>query len=90
MSSFLVGGVEEGTHGARQRGQKSLCAGAIEVRRRGSGRLRLRVVPDASVRSLGGFVDCSDSSEAEATGPTGELIPTCDRPAQSDIVALSA
>ena len=59
VDEFLVGGVEEGTHGARQRGQKSLCAGAIEVRGRGSGRLRLRVVPDASARSLGGFVAAS-------------------------------
>jgi transposase-like protein len=59
VDEFFVGGVEAGSHGARQRGQKSLCAGAIEVRGRGSGRLRLRVVPDASARSLGGFLAAS-------------------------------
>jgi hypothetical protein len=59
VDEFFVGGVEEGSHGARQRGQKSLCTGAIEVRGRGSGRLRLQVVPDASARSLGGFVAAS-------------------------------
>jgi transposase-like protein len=59
LDKFFVGGLEEGTHGARQRGEKSLCAGAIEVRGPGSGRLRLQVVPDASARSLGGFVAAS-------------------------------
>jgi transposase-like protein len=59
VDEFFVGGVEDGTHGARQRGQKSLCTGAIEVRGKGSGRLRLGVVPDASARSLGGFVAAS-------------------------------
>ena len=59
VDEFFVGGIEEGTHGARQRGEKSLCAGAIEVRGRGSGRLRLRVLRDASARSLGDFVAAS-------------------------------
>jgi ISXO2-like transposase domain len=56
--------VDEGTHGARQRGEKSLCAGAIEGRGRGSGRLRLRIVPDASAAALGGFVAASVESGA--------------------------
>jgi hypothetical protein len=53
VDEFLFAASKEGIHGACQRGEKSLCAGAIEVRGRGSGRLRLRVVPDASARSLG-------------------------------------
>jgi transposase-like protein len=53
---FFLGGVEEGTHGARQRGEKALCGVAIEVRGQGSGRLRLAVLPDAFAPSLTAFV----------------------------------
>jgi transposase-like protein len=56
VDEFFLGGVEKGTHGARQRGEKALCGIAIEVRGQGSGRLRLGVLRDASGRSLGGFL----------------------------------
>lgn len=56
VDEFFLGGVEEGMHGARQRGEKALCGVAIEVRRHGSGRVRLQVLADASGPSLSAFV----------------------------------
>jgi hypothetical protein len=55
VDEFFLGGLEEGQQGGRQRGKKALCGIAIEVRGRGSGRLRLAVLPDASGSSLGAF-----------------------------------
>ena len=52
IDEFYLGGYEEGLKGSRQRGKKALCGIAIEVRGRGSGRLRLVVLPDASGPSL--------------------------------------
>ena len=56
VDEFFLGGLEEGQRGGRQRGKKALCAVAVEVRGRGSGRLRLATLPAASKQSLGGFV----------------------------------
>jgi transposase-like protein len=56
VDEFFLGGYEEGLKGGRQRGKKALCGVAVEVRRRGSGRLRLAVLDDASADSLGSFV----------------------------------
>jgi len=56
IDEFFLGGVEEGQRGGRQRGKKALCGIAIEARGRGSGRLRLQVLPDASGPSLRAFV----------------------------------
>jgi transposase-like protein len=56
IDEFFLGGLEEGQRGGRQRGKKALCAVAVEVRGRGSGRVRLHVLADASARSLGAFV----------------------------------
>ena len=53
---FFLGGLEEGRRGGRQRGKKTLVGVAVEVRGRGSGRLRLQVLDDASGGSLGAFV----------------------------------
>lgn len=64
VDEFFLGGVEEGTHGARQRGEKALCGVAVEVRGRGSGRLRLRVLPDASMPSLSAFVKATTAPGA--------------------------
>lgn len=64
VDEFFVGGVEEGTHGARQRGEKALCAAAVEVRGQGSGRLRLQVIDDASATALGGFVEANVTAGA--------------------------
>ena len=46
VDEFFLGGLEEGLKGGRQRGKKALVGVAIEVRGRGSGRLRFQVLPD--------------------------------------------
>lgn len=51
-----VGGSERGLEGGRQLISKALVVGAVELRGKGSGRIRLQVVPDASADSLTGFV----------------------------------
>lgn len=56
VDEFYLGGPEQGLKGGRQRGKKVLCAAAVEVRGRGSGRLRLAILNDATLRSLSGFV----------------------------------
>jgi transposase-like protein len=56
VDEFFVGGHEAGLRGGRQRGDKALCVGAVEVRGQGSDRLRLEVIPDASAATLSGFV----------------------------------
>ena len=52
--SFL-GGHEEGLRGGRQHGKKVLIGAAIEVRGRGSGRLRLQVLANSQARTLEAF-----------------------------------
>ncbi len=64
VDEFYVGGPEEGLRGGRQRGTKALVAVAIEVRGRGSGRVRLALIDDASGRSLGAFVKATTSAPA--------------------------
>ena len=49
-------GNQEGLRGGRELGDRVLVVGAVEVRGRASGRVRLQVVPDASGPSLTGFV----------------------------------
>jgi transposase-like protein len=49
-------GQQEGLRGGRELGDRAIVVGAVEVRGRASGRVRLQVVPDASGRALGGFV----------------------------------
>jgi hypothetical protein len=66
VDEFFQGGLEEGLRGGRQRGKKALVGVAIEVRGRGSGRVRLQVLPDASGDSLGAFV--------KATTATGAIV----------------
>jgi hypothetical protein len=61
---FFLGGLEEGLRGGRQRGKKTLVGVAVEVRGRGSGRLRLQVLDDASGESLAGFVKATSASGA--------------------------
>ncbi|MCA1681928.1 MAG: IS1595 family transposase, partial [Actinobacteria bacterium] len=55
IDEFYLGGYEEGLTGGRQHGKKVLCGVAIEVRGRGSGRVRLAVLPNASGPSLLAF-----------------------------------
>ncbi len=64
VDEFFLGGYEEGLKGGRQRGKKALVAVAIEVRGRGSGRLRLQVLPDASGRSLLAFTQATTAPGA--------------------------
>ena len=68
VDEFFLGGLEEGLKGGRQRGKKALVGVAVEVRGRGSGRLRLQILPDASASSLGAFVT--------ATTATGTVVHT--------------
>jgi len=53
IDECFIGGLEPGLRGGRQHGRKVLVGVAIEVRGRGSGRLRLAVLADASGDSLG-------------------------------------
>ena len=64
VDEFFLGGVEEGTHGARQRGEKALCGVAIEVRGQGSGRVRLQVLADAAKPTLTAFVKATTARAA--------------------------
>jgi transposase-like protein len=60
VDETYVGGIEEGRRGGRQRdSNKSIVVGAVEVRGRGSGRIRLAVVEDLSADSLVPFVEAS-------------------------------
>ena len=60
VDEAYVGGVEEGRRGGRQRDtNKAIVVGAVEVRGRGSGRIRLAVVEDLSAVSLIPFVETS-------------------------------
>src|SRR4051794_29483495 len=64
VDEFFLGGYEQGLRGGRQRGKKTLVGVAVEVRGRGSGRLRLQVLADASGDSLGAFVKATTASGA--------------------------
>lgn len=55
VDEVYIGGPEENLYGRKLR-DKALVVGAVEVRGRGSGRVRLQVIPDASGPSLLGFV----------------------------------
>jgi transposase-like protein len=60
VDEAYVGGVEEGRRGGRRRdSSKSIVVGAVEVRGRGSGRVRLAVVRDLSAASLVPFVEAA-------------------------------
>jgi transposase-like protein len=56
VDEFFLGGFEKALAGGRAQGKKVLCAVAVEVRGRGSGRVRLAVLKDASKPSLSAFV----------------------------------
>ena len=57
VDDFYVGGIEEGRRGGRKSDStKAIVAAAVELRGKGSGRLRLSVIPDLSTASLCGFV----------------------------------
>jgi transposase-like protein len=56
VDEAYIGGPEAGLKGGRQLVDKVVVVGAVEVRGKASGRVRLQVVPDASAPSLTGFV----------------------------------
>jgi transposase-like protein len=56
VDETYLGGHEAGLRGGRQLVDKALIVGAVEVRGKVAGRVRLHVIPDASARSLTGFV----------------------------------
>jgi transposase-like protein len=56
VDETLVGGVREGRHVARRHGEKALVGVIVELRGPGSGRLRLRVLPNASRETLTAWV----------------------------------
>jgi len=64
VDEFFLGGLEEGLKGGRQRGKKALVGVAVEVRGRGSGRLRLAILPDATSTSLAAFVTATTAAGA--------------------------
>jgi len=66
VDETYVGGVEEQRRGGRQRdSNKSIVIAAVEVRGRGSGRIRLAVVEDLSAASLVPFVEASVAPGSE-------------------------
>ncbi len=71
IDECFIGGLEPGLRGGRQHGKKVLVGVAIEVRGRGSGRLRLGVLADASGASLGPFA--AQTTEPEAIVHTDGL-----------------
>lgn len=56
IDRFFIGGYEQGLEGGRQRGKKAQVGVAIEVRGRGSGRLRLQILENAAGDTLKAFV----------------------------------
>jgi transposase-like protein/ribosomal protein L37AE/L43A len=58
VDEFYVGGIEQGRGAGRKSdSSKAIVVLAVELRGQGSGRLRLRVVPDLSNTHLCGFVE---------------------------------
>ncbi len=68
IDEFFLGGHEDGLKGGRQHGKKALVGAAIEVRGRGSGRLRLQMLANSQARTLEAF--------AKATTARGAIVHT--------------
>jgi hypothetical protein len=64
IDEFFLGGHEEGLKGGRQHGKKLLVGAAIEVRGRGSGRLRLQVLPNSQAATLEAFTTATTAKGA--------------------------
>ena len=80
VDEFFLGGEEEGLSGGRAQGKKALVGVAIEIRGVGSGRVRLKVLKDASAQSLGAFV--------KATTAPGTIVHTDGWPAYNCVAKL--
>jgi transposase-like protein len=59
IDECFVGGEEPGLRGGRARGDKALVVVAVEARGAASGRVRMRVVDDASAQTLHPFVQAN-------------------------------
>lgn len=68
IDEFFLGGHEQGLRGGRQHGKKVLVGAAIEVRGRGSGRLRLQALPNSQAATLEAFT--------KATTAKGSIVHT--------------
>lgn len=64
IDEFFLGGHEEGLEGGRQHGKKALIGAAIEVRGRGSGRLRLQMLPNSQATTLEAFTTATTAPGA--------------------------
>jgi transposase-like protein len=64
VDEFFLGGYEEGLKRRPPARQEALVGVAVEVRGRGSGRLRLEVLKDASGDSLGAFIKATTDAGA--------------------------
>ena len=63
VDETYVGGPEVGLRGGREKGEKAIVVGAVEVRGERSGRVRLHTIPDVTGRTLTGFVQASVEPE---------------------------
>lgn len=64
VDEFELGGVEPGRKGGRQKGKAVRAVIAAEVRGAGTGRIRVKVIPNATSDTLTGFI--TDNVEAGA------------------------
>ena len=64
IDGFFLGGYEEGLEGRRAHGKKVLVGAAVEVRGRGSGRLRLQVLPNSQATTLEAFAQSTTAPGA--------------------------
>jgi hypothetical protein len=97
IDETLVGGRHEGRRGGRQRDGKALVG--VEVRGAGSGRLRLRVLPDASQETLtpwvkeivapGAIVHTDDRAPGAMSGATAGRRPGPGAPGDASTAPLS-
>src|ERR671918_1848542 len=70
VDETYIGGPEVGLRGGRQLLDKVLVVGAVEIRGRAAGRVRLQVVPDASGRSLTAGSSAAWSHPGRVSSPT--------------------
>jgi len=64
IDEFFLGGHEDGLKGGRQHGKKALVGAAIEVRGRGSGRLRLLMLANSQAKTLEAFTQATTAPGA--------------------------
>jgi len=88
VDEAYVGGPDIGLRGGRELGNKAVVVAAVEIRGKGSGRVRLQVVPDASGR-VTLATDSPPDAPRPIVGVRVTIEPTPGRPAPSGPVALA-